>query len=62
MNEDWKRSSVLAALRSETPQERLARLRALGFLDDNNEFTAKATDWGDRVSHTETEWDNQEDA
>ncbi len=58
--EDWTRKSLLDVLKSGSTEERLARLRRLGFLDEENKLTSKAESWGDRISHTEVEGDDEQ--
>lgn len=58
--EDWTRQSLLDVLKSGSTDERLARLRRLGFLDEENRLTPKAKSWGDRISHTAVEGDEEQ--
>lgn len=60
-NMKWSRSSVLEAIHAGTSQSRLLRLQKLGILDENNQLTTKATNWGTRVPHTATAEDDDDD-
>lgn len=50
---DWTRKALLDILEADTPEAGLARLRRMGVLDEHNNLTERATNWGaDYVSHT----------
>lgn len=50
---DWTRKALLAIFDADTQETRLDRLRRMGVLDEHNNLTERATNWGaDYVSHT----------
>ena len=58
-DETWSRKAILEVLRGGTPQDRLALLRESGFLDEHNDLTPRAKNWG-HISHTAVEDDEDE--
>ena len=58
--ESWTRESLLALLSKDPQPARLDRLRRLGVLDEHNQVTARAKNWGGKLPHTAVEDDEPE--